>query len=69
MPSQPDRKQALIEARQLARQHGLFIVEKRDPRGPFYLLYRPMPTTNVLIGRRSNPHALHTLVRKAATAH
>lgn len=58
MPSQPDRKQALLEARQLAHQHG-----------PFYLLYRPMPTTNVLIGRRSNPQALHTLVRKAAATH
>ena len=69
MPSQPDRKQALLEARQLAHQHGLFIVEKRDPHGPFYLLYRPMPTTSVLIGRRSNPQALHTLVRKAAATH
>lgn len=69
MPSTRDPRQALKEAKQIAADHGLFVVEKQDKDRPFYLLYREMHTHNVLIGRRATPQSLRTLVCKVANFH
>lgn len=58
----------LIEARRLAREHGLFIVEKEAPVGlaaTDYIVYRQTPRRPVRLGRRGNPDGLLRLVRSA----
>ncbi|THF61434.1 hypothetical protein E6C76_20350 [Pseudothauera nasutitermitis] len=62
--------QQLKEAKQIARDHGLFVAEKKDIRGhTAYLLYRETPTRNVFVGKRSSPEGIRALVCKAANFH
>ncbi len=70
MPSQRDPRQTLKEAKQIALDHGLFVVEKADRAGMTqYLLYRCTPPNNTYVGRRATPAALRSLVCKAANYH
>ena len=62
--------QQLKEAKQIARDHGLFVIEKPDGRGnTAYLLYREHRPGNVYIGRRNTPEGIRRLVCKAANFH
>lgn len=63
--------QQLKEAKQIARDHGLFVAEKPDPRGQTaYVLYRHMPAgPNVFVGKRNTPEAIRALVCKTANFH
>jgi len=57
--------QQLKEAKQIARDHGCFVVEKPGARGTRYLLYRQQQPDNVYIGQRSSPEGIRELVCKA----
>lgn len=57
--------QQLKEAKQLARDHGCFVLE----RGDTYLLYRVQPGGNVLIGRRKSCAGIRRLVCRATDFH
>ena len=57
--------QKLKEAKQIAHDYGLLIVEKADA----YLVYRKMETRNVFIGKRGTPEALRSFVCKTANFH
>ena len=61
--------QVLKEAKQIARDHGCFVVEKADPKGTRYLVYRRLPDRNVCVGTRFNVDALRTLVCKVTNFH
>lgn len=54
--------QQFKEARQIAHDHGPFVVEK----GERYLLYRKQQPTNIYLGARANPEALRAFVCKVA---
>lgn len=69
MRSQRDPRQIVKEAKQIALDHGLFVVEKADRGVTQYLLYRNTPPNNTYIGRRATPAALRSLVCKAANYH
>ena len=56
--------QVLKEAKQIARDHGCFVVEKSDPKGTRYLVYRCLHDRNTLVGSRHTVVALHKLVCK-----
>jgi len=53
--------QKFKQAKQIAQDHGLTIVEKPGD----YRLYRKMALRIVFVGRRSTPEALYALVCKA----
>lgn len=60
----------LKEAKQIARDHGLFVVERQDTRGiTTYLLYRGTSPRNTFVGRRRDIGALRAMVCKAANFH
>lgn len=61
--------QQLKEAKQIARDHHLFVVEKPDRDGTRYLLYREAQPRNTYIGARSSPEALRALVCKVTNFH
>lgn len=63
--------QQLKEAKQIARDHGCFVVEKHPAPGvTHYLLYREMSGhPNVYIGRRVTPAGIRSLVCKATGFH
>lgn len=65
MPVQRNPLQVLKEAKQIARDHGCFVVEK----GGRFLLYRQTPTRNVFIGQRGTPTALRAYVCKVTNFH
>lgn len=48
----------LIEAKQIAKDHGLFVVERSGE----YLLYRQCNPDNVRVGKSKSPDALRRLV-------
>ena len=50
--------QQFKEAKTIAEEHGCFVLEKNGE----YQLYRKMATRSVLLGKRSTPTALRTLV-------
>lgn len=50
------------EARQIASDYGMFVVDK----GGRYVLYRKTPTRPVWLGQRSDPGALRSLVCRCA---
>ena len=58
-------QQQFREAKQIAADHGLFIVEKAGE----YIVYRRMPGQNTPIGKRSTVAGLRSLVGKAANHH
>ena len=66
MPRLPCEWQVLREARQHAQRSGLFIVEKSDNQGSYYLLYRVARPKNTLICRKKTVYELRRAVRKAA---
>lgn len=57
--------QQLKEAKQIAKDHGLFVIE----RGGAYLLYREQQPRNVYVGSRATPEALRAFVCKVANFH
>ena len=58
--------QVLHEAKQIARDGGCFVTEKRETADrTVYLLYRVCSPKNVFIGKRSDPAALRALVCRA----
>lgn len=61
--------QLVKEAKQIARDHHLFVVEKPDAKGIDYLLYRQQTPGNVFIGRRRSPEGIRALVCKVANFH
>lgn len=61
--------QQLKEAKIIARDHGLFVVEKPERDGVRYLLYRAQTPVNTCIGRRSTPAGIRALVCKVANFH
>lgn len=61
--------QQLKEAKVIARDHGLFVVEKPERAGTRSLLYRSQTTGNVFLGRRSSPEGIRALVCKVANFH
>jgi hypothetical protein len=58
-------QQQLKEAKQIAQDHGCFVVEK----GKEYQLYRRLATRNAYIGKRSTPAALRSFVCKVTNFH
>ncbi|WP_068638755.1 hypothetical protein [Thauera butanivorans] len=67
MTRQHSALQQLKEAKVIAKDHGLFVVERRDQRGTTaYLLYRESTPRNVFIGKRNSPQGIRSLVCKAA---
>lgn len=69
MASQRNPIQVLKEAKQIARDHGCFVVEKADPKGTRYLVYRVLPHRNVCVGTRHSVDRLHQLVCKVTNFH
>ena len=57
--------QQLNEAKQIAKDHHMLVVEK-DGR---YLLFRLMRPHNVFVGQRSSPEALRQFVAKCTNCH
>lgn len=53
------------QARQIAHDHGLLVVEKSGR----FLVYRRLAMRNEFIAHRSSPDALHTLVCKLTNFH
>lgn len=68
MPSKNPLQQ-LKEAKQIAKDFGLFVVEKKTPTGTDYLLYRSLEPRNAFLGKRSSPSGIRGLVAKTANFH
>jgi len=62
MTRQHSPLQQFKEAQQLARDHGMFVVDK----GSRYLLYRNLPHRNVYLGMRSSVEAFRRFVAACA---
>jgi len=58
MPTQRNPIQVIKEAKQIAKDHGGFVVEK----GGRFLVYRRTHTCNVYLGSRGKPDALRSFV-------
>lgn len=69
MPAPRNPIQILKEAKQIARDHGCFVVEKADPKGTRYLVYRKLFDRNECVGSRFSVTSLHKLVRKVTKVH
>lgn len=65
MATQRNPIQELKEAKQIARDHGCFVVEKSGR----FLVYRSTPTRNVYLGARGTPTALRAYVCKVTNFH
>lgn len=61
--------QQLKEAKQIAKDHGMFVAEQKARDGTTYLLYREGHPRNVFLGKRSTPEGIRTLVAKCANFH
>lgn len=59
-------QQQFKEAVQIAKDHGMFVVDKG---GNNYLLYRKQPGKNVYLGKRSSSESLRTFVCRCADFH
>ena len=57
--------QQIKEAKQIALDHGCFVVEKADK----YLVYRKMPVKPVFLGARGTPASLRNFVCKVTNFH
>lgn len=62
MPAPRNPLQVLKEAKQIARDYGCFVVEKADPKGTRYLVYRKLFDRNECCGTRFTVQGLHKLV-------
>ncbi|MDD2744185.1 MAG: hypothetical protein PHV02_18130 [Rhodocyclaceae bacterium] len=69
MPTVRNPLQVLKEAKQIARDHGCFVVEKADPKGTRYLVYRRTYDHNECVGARFSVTSLHKLVCKVTNFH
>ncbi len=69
MPRERDPRQLVREAKQIAKDHGLFVVEKPDAKGIRYLLYRAQHPHNVCVGRSGSPQGIRDLVCRVANFH
>lgn len=69
MATQRNPLQVLKEAKQIARDHGCFVVEKAEPKGTRYLVYRKLHDHNVCVGTRQSVQSLHSLVCKVTNFH
>lgn len=69
MPAPRNPIQVLKEAKQIARDHGCFVVEKADPKGTRYLVYRRLYDRNECVGSRFSVTSLHKLVCKVTNFH
>lgn len=58
-------RQQFKEAQQIARDHGLFVVEKAGK----YLLYRKTPVKPVYLGARCSAETLRSFVCKVVNCH
>lgn len=65
MPATRNPIQVLKEAKQIARDHGCFVVEK----GGKYLVYRSNPRGNVYLGFRGTPETLRPFICKLTNFH
>lgn len=68
MPS-PTPLQQVKEAKQIAKDHGMFVAEKKDRDGTTYLLYREGHPRNIFLGKRTTPAGIRSLVGKCANFH
>jgi len=59
----------LKETKQIARDHGCFVVEKPSPKGTRYLVYRVLPHRNEYLGARNDINHLHSFVSKITNFH
>lgn len=61
--------QQFKEAKQIAADHGLFLLEKTGAGSTTYLVYRKTPGKNVYLGKRTSAAALRAFVCKCANFH
>lgn len=62
-----DPRQLVKEAKQIARDHGLRLVECQTPAGTDYIIYRPLPDGRTTrIGKRSTPDGIRRFVADVA---
>ena len=60
----------MIEARQIARDASLLLIEKSGQGRTMYHIYRPLPDgRKTFLGKRGTPAALHAYLRRLAAAH
>lgn len=65
MSRQHSPQQQFKEAKQIAADHGLYVVEKAGK----YLLYRRNPQKPIYLGARSSAQSLRSFVCKIANFH
>lgn len=65
MTRQHSPLQQFKEAQQLAKDHGMFVVDKGDR----FLLYRKLPGRNVFLGKRNSAPAFRLFVAQCAGVH
>ncbi len=63
MPKQRNPLQVLKEAKQIAVDHAMFVVEKSGK----YLLYRKNPARAIYLGARGSLNGIHALVMRCAS--
>jgi hypothetical protein len=59
--------QSIREAHRVARERGMYIIEKPMPTGAEYLLYRRTDGRGIFIGKRVSALAILQFVKRAAT--
>lgn len=60
--------QLLKEAKQIAQDHGMFVVERKG-KDTEYLLFRALTPRNAFLGKRSSVSGIRSLVAKCADFH
>ncbi len=58
--------QQLKEAKQIAIDHGMFVVERKEGNETRYLLYRQQCPRNAYLGKRSTPSGIRSLAASCA---
>lgn len=67
--STPPPDDPLRQARALARQHGMFVLERTDGPRTVLLLYRQQPAANILIATSRTPENFLRMVKRATRPH